>query len=105
MGNFLNNEGVGLFALHSTCNHSCVPNAEAAFSHNNSRLSLLALQDIQPGEEILISYLDECDTSRSRHSRQKILAENYVFVCKCPKCEEQAQDEDVTSEEEEEIDE
>lgn len=81
-----------------------MPNAEAAFQHNNSRLSLLALRDIEPGEEIFISYLDECDSGRSRHSRQKILAENYVFVCKCLKCEEQAQDVDVTSEEEEEID-
>ena len=29
---------------------------------------------------LIISYLDECDRERSRHSRQKILRENYLFT-------------------------
>jgi len=37
------------------------------------RLTLRAIKDIACGEEITISYLSECDLSRSRHSRQKIL--------------------------------
>lgn len=40
--------------------------------------------------------------SRSRHSRQKELRENYLFNCACQKCEEQKSDLDVTSDEEEE---
>lgn len=103
-GNFLNNEGVALFSLQSACNHSCVPNAEPTYLHNNSQLSLVALRDIEAGEEICISYLDECNLQRSRHSRHKILKENYLFVCQCPKCQEQAQDTDVTSDEEEDED-
>lgn len=99
-GSFLNNEGIALYKLQSASNHSCVPNAEPAFVSNNSRLSLIALKDIEIGEEICISYLDECNLERSRHSRQKTLKENYLFVCKCPKCEAQADDPDVTSEEE-----
>lgn len=102
-GNFLNNEGVALFSLQSACNHSCIPNAEPTYLHNNSRLSLVALQDIQPGEEICISYLDDCNLERSRHSRQKELMENYLFLCKCSKCEEQIHDPDVTSDEDEEM--
>lgn len=101
-GNFLNNEGVALFTLQSACNHSCKPNAEPTYLHNNSRLSLVALHDIEAGEEIFISYLDECNLQRSRHSRQKILMEHYIFICRCLKCEEQAGDPDVTSDEEEE---
>lgn len=54
------------------------------------------------GEEICISYLDDCLLSRSRHSRQKELRENYLFNCSCQKCEEQKGDPDVTSDEEDE---
>ncbi|XP_018327874.1 SET and MYND domain-containing protein 5 [Agrilus planipennis] len=103
-GNFLNNEGVALFSMQSSANHSCDPNAEPNYLHNNSRLSLVALKDIQEGDEICISYLDECNLSRSRHSRHKMLKENYLFVCCCPKCKEQVEDPDVTSSEEEEED-
>lgn len=102
-GNFLNNEGVALYCLQSYCNHSCKPNAEPTFLHNNSKLSLVALEDIHMNEEICISYLDECNLERSRHSRRKQLEENYLFLCNCPKCEEQSEDADVTSDEDEEM--
>ncbi|KAG9328793.1 hypothetical protein JZ751_010644, partial [Albula glossodonta] len=94
-GDFLNCEGSGLFLLQSSCNHSCVPNAEASFPDNNFLLHLTALSDISPGEvrdrggdgdreggggvclprlqEVCISYLDCCQRERSRHSRHKIL--------------------------------
>ncbi|KAM4707608.1 protein-lysine N-trimethyltransferase SMYD5 [Discoglossus pictus] len=101
-GEFLNCEGSGLYILQSCCNHSCVPNSEASFPDNNFLLHLTALEDIQPGEEICISYLDCCQRDRSRHSRHKILRENYLFVCSCPKCLSQADDPDITSEDEEE---
>lgn len=99
-GSFINNEGVAIFSLQSTCNHSCIPNAEPEYLHNSSRLTLVALKDIQAGEEICISYLEECDRDRSRHSRQKLLKENYVFICNCEKCLMQCDDSDCTSEEE-----
>ncbi|XP_042326120.1 SET and MYND domain-containing protein 5 isoform X2 [Sceloporus undulatus] len=83
-------------------NHSCIPNAETSFPENNFLLHLTALEDIRPGEEICISYLDCCQRERSRHSRHKTLRENYLFVCSCPKCLAQTDDPDVTSEEEEE---
>ncbi|XP_023655717.1 protein-lysine N-trimethyltransferase SMYD5 [Paramormyrops kingsleyae] len=101
-GDFLNCEGSGLYLLQSSCNHSCLPNAEASFPENNFFLHLTALCDIRPGEEICISYLDCCQRERSRHSRLKILRENYLFTCSCPKCVAQMDEPDVTSEEEEE---
>lgn len=101
-GDFLNCEGSGLFILQSTCNHSCIPNAEASFPENNCLLHLNALCDISPGEEICISYLDCCQRDRSRHSRHKILRQNYLFSCSCPKCVSQMEELDVTSEEDEE---
>lgn len=101
---FMNNEGTGLYAIHSKANHSCNPNAEVAFPFNNNELVLNATRSIEPGEEILISYLDECDRERSRHSRQKILRENYLFTCGCCKCGAESADPDITSEEEMESD-
>uniref|UniRef100_A0A3Q3EY71 Protein-lysine N-trimethyltransferase SMYD5 n=1 Tax=Labrus bergylta TaxID=56723 RepID=A0A3Q3EY71_9LABR len=101
-GDFLNCEGSGLFLLQSSCNHSCIPNAEASFPDNNFLLQLGAVRDISAGEEICISYLDCCQRDRSRHSRHKILRENYLFVCSCPKCATEMDEPDVTSDEEEE---
>ncbi|XP_032891637.1 SET and MYND domain-containing protein 5 [Amblyraja radiata] len=101
-GDFLNCEGSGLYILQSCCNHSCVPNAESSFPENNFLLHLTALQDIEAGEEICITYLDCCQRERSRHSRHRALRVNYLFKCSCPKCESQAGDPDVSSEEEEE---
>lgn len=69
---FLNNEGSALYSIESKANHSCIPNAQATFPYSNHVLKLIAIQDIQPGDEICISYLDECFLERSRHSRQKV---------------------------------
>lgn len=69
---FLNNEGSALYVTQSKINHSCVPNAVITFPTSDHTLSLLALSDIKAGDEITISYIDECSVDRSRHSRQKV---------------------------------
>ncbi|KAH8288896.1 hypothetical protein KR054_011632 [Drosophila jambulina] len=104
-GEFLNNEGSGLYLLQSKINHSCVPNACSTFPYSNDIVVMKTLVPIQEGDEICISYLDECMLERSRHSRHKVLRENYIFVCQCPKCRAQASDPDVTSDESDDDDE
>ena len=99
-GPFLNNEGSGLYAKQSTINHSCEPNSAVEFPFNNHELVVNATKNISAGEEILISYLDDCDLLRSRHSRNKMLGENYLFICDCMKCVIQGNDPDITSDEE-----
>lgn len=69
---FLNNEGSALYVTQSKINHSCIPNAVITFPSSDHTLSLMALSDIKAGDEITISYLDECAVDRSRHSRQKV---------------------------------
>lgn len=101
VGPFLNNEGSGLYILQSSVNHSCVPNAVVDFPYSNNTLVLKAIRDIKVGEEICTSYLDECQLERSRHSRQQALSSMYLFVCHCDKCQAQANDPDVTSDEDE----
>ncbi|MPC87683.1 SET and MYND domain-containing protein 5 [Portunus trituberculatus] len=43
------------------------------FPYNNFQLVMTAVRDISVGEEICVSYLDECNLGRSRHSRIAIL--------------------------------
>lgn len=74
VGMFLNCEGSGLYKLQSTINHSCCPNAQVTFPFNNHKLVLQAITDINEGEEICISYLDECALNSSRHTRQKVIS-------------------------------
>ena len=95
VGSFLNSEGSALYALQSVCNHSCDPNAMPSFPHSNFQLVMCAVRDIAPGDEILISYLDDCVLERSRHSRHKILRYSiqlynfilffFLSVCTCQK--------------------
>ena len=80
-------------------NHSCAPNAEIKFADNSSTLTLVCVKSIGAGEEIYISYLDECELQRSRHSRQKALRENYLFTCECERCEREKDEADETSDE------
>uniref|UniRef100_A0A1B0CIA3 SET domain-containing protein n=1 Tax=Lutzomyia longipalpis TaxID=7200 RepID=A0A1B0CIA3_LUTLO len=100
-GSFLDVEGSGLYVVQSKLNHSCLPNAEIKFPHSNHTLMIAAVKDIEPGEEICISYLSECLLNRSRHTRHKFLKENYLFVCQCELCTSQIADPDVTSSEDE----
>lgn len=97
VGTFLNNEGSALYALQRYVNHSCEPNASPHFLHSDFTLSMMAIRNIEAGEEICISYLDECILERSRHTRQKILRENYIFTCHCNRCIQQSDEPDQTS--------
>lgn len=99
VGTFLNNEGSGLYTIQSTINHSCLPNAVVEFPYSNSTLVLKAIRNIEPEEEVCIAYLDECLLERSRHSRQKALSSQYLFICQCARCSMEIDDPDVTSEE------
>ncbi len=69
-----------LFAVSNQLNHSCVPNVVFAISQNKIKLS--ADQDIKAGEELTIKYVNHA----SYPKRQKELAKDYAFQCRCPKC-------------------
>ncbi|KAF9097491.1 SET and MYND domain-containing protein 3 [Mortierella sp. AM989] len=72
-------------ALYVQCipfmNHSCVPNC--VYTFKGSRLECRVIRDIQPGEELTISYIDQIDTTKGR---QKQLKAQYNFTCDCPLC-------------------
>jgi hypothetical protein len=70
----------GIFLKSSRFNHACHPYATCTYAFNNetNRLVTSAIQDIEAGQEITISYCGYGDPSS--------LPENYGFYCDCPKC-------------------
>jgi SET domain len=81
-------EGTGLYVVGSCFNHSCEPNVALLKSDGDmdNMTTVLALRDIQPGDELCISYIDE---NEDYHVRQDMLAD-YQFVCACTKCVREA---------------
>ncbi|KAI6144743.1 hypothetical protein BKA82DRAFT_16737 [Pisolithus tinctorius] len=76
----------GIFPLASRLfNHSCLPNAFPKYTFDRQhrvQMSIVAMRDIEAGEEICISYVDPAllDT------RQQIFQFTYGFTCTCPSC-------------------
>eukprot|EP00933_Yihiella_yeosuensis_P045152 TRINITY_DN40477_c0_g1_i1.p1 TRINITY_DN40477_c0_g1~~TRINITY_DN40477_c0_g1_i1.p1 ORF type:complete len:357 (-),score=91.22 TRINITY_DN40477_c0_g1_i1:140-1210(-) len=78
--------GKAVYATASKANHSCHPNAAFRIEHLPLReLRLVALRDIQAGEEVLVSYLQEEDLLKPRRRRRKQLR-NWGFTCCCRRC-------------------
>ncbi|KAI5626812.1 SET and MYND domain-containing protein 5 [Silurus asotus] len=106
-GDFLNCEGSGLFLLQSSYMaisdelHYLEVYLTDEFAKGRKVADLYELVQYA-GNIIPRLYLDCCQRDRSRHSRHKILRENYLFVCSCQKCMAQIDDADVTSEDEDE---
>ncbi|XP_066294493.1 histone-lysine N-methyltransferase SMYD3-like [Branchiostoma lanceolatum] len=79
--------GIGIYPKMSLFNHSCAPNCVAVF--NGLRMEVRAIQTIQPGEELLISYVEMLALSKVR--KQQLL-QQYYFTCRCPSCQDQTKD-------------
>ncbi|VDO11380.1 unnamed protein product [Rodentolepis nana] len=69
----------------SFINHDCNPNACLAFTANGGAY-LYALRQIEPGEEISISYGYYYFSHYSAPWRKAILKSRYLFDCKCTAC-------------------
>lgn len=63
-----------MFPRGALINHSCTPNAMQSFSQQ--RITFTALQPVQPGTEITISYIELAAT---RAERRQQLLEQYYF--------------------------
>lgn len=75
--------GDGLFLAFSRINHSCEANAVWDTCRQPGVMSIRAARDIQPGEEITISYFWEtAEAVEKRRERTR----GWGFVCQCLKC-------------------
>jgi len=77
-------DGNAFYSLQSCANHSCTPNMHAFKTEDeiNGDAVLLALSDIEVGEELTISYIDDELPLEER----TVLLRDYGFTCTCSKC-------------------
>ena len=75
-------QGTGFYALHSCLNHSCVPNVKI-HKCGDGKAVVETVQTVEPGEELLVSYVDE---ELPFDERQEALA-HYSFSCSCTRCQ------------------
>ncbi|KAJ3021860.1 UNVERIFIED_CONTAM: hypothetical protein HDU68_009428 [Siphonaria sp. JEL0065] len=80
----------GLLLTLSYANHSCEPNAkvfeEEGINGDHPIYSLWTTRDIQPGEEILISYIDMETQIHEHEARKRKLESKFCFTCGCGVC-------------------
>ncbi|KAM8894816.1 histone-lysine N-methyltransferase SMYD3 isoform 1-T1 [Spinachia spinachia] len=79
--------GVGLYPSLSLLNHDCRPNCVTVFV--GTELQLRAVRDIDPEEELTISYIE---TLSSTEERRRQLEDQYHFTCRCQHCDSQDKD-------------
>ncbi|XP_059085622.1 SET domain-containing protein SmydA-8-like isoform X2 [Tigriopus californicus] len=72
----------GLFLDIAHINHDCVPNCFKFFDENNN-MCVMSAQDLQPGDELTLSYTPPL---MSTPLRQVILQQTKLFVCHCARC-------------------
>lgn len=82
------NTGMGLYAMSSLMNHSCVPSARS-FAIGDAKV-VRAARDMKKGEEVTISYISA--ESNSYAERQLRLRRSWGFDCGCALCMTEAKD-------------
>lgn len=78
-----NSSAAALYTFGSKMRHSCCPNMVYTSQRRVGFGSFVARRDIEAGEELFITYIDNC---RSVPMRNKDLRENYLFSCDCRLC-------------------
>ncbi|EAS02622.2 SET domain protein (macronuclear) [Tetrahymena thermophila SB210] len=74
--------GAGLYEEVNYMNHSCTPNVICVFN-KLPQVRVIAIRDIEQGEEIMNSYID---TKKDLDFRRRFLKQNYFFLCECKRC-------------------
>ncbi|KAL0207341.1 hypothetical protein P9112_011969 [Eukaryota sp. TZLM1-RC] len=75
--------GVGLYPAASFANHSCNPNAFFVFKETH--IALIALHELEEGEEVVVNYVD---LAEPLGSRREALRKQFSFICRCERCSE-----------------
>ncbi|KAI0076992.1 SET domain-containing protein [Panus rudis PR-1116 ss-1] len=85
----------GLYVLHSHLNHSCAPNVSVRHLDQKttlSRITIIAKRDIEPGEELLITYVNP---ALPFQERRRQLLEWGFGTCRCARCQDEEKDSQV----------
>ncbi|KAK4209387.1 N-lysine methyltransferase SMYD2 [Rhypophila decipiens] len=73
----------GLYPDIARINHACSPNCFTRYSPTTLAMEVVAYTDIQPGEELSVSYLP---LNLHYRERQETLLQNWGFTCSCSLC-------------------
>ncbi|TKA32028.1 hypothetical protein B0A50_01274 [Salinomyces thailandicus] len=72
----------GIFPVVARFNHSCRPNAQHAWNDKHHKMLVHAVRDVQPGDEVTLSYI-----AGGPSSERKISIKTYFgFECACELC-------------------
>ncbi|KAK0705519.1 hypothetical protein B0H67DRAFT_471060, partial [Lasiosphaeris hirsuta] len=80
---------MALFPRISRMNHACKPSASTRFDMQTLSSTVTAFRDMQPGEEITISY---SDWGLTYPERQRVLKQKWGFDCTCSLCSSSAKE-------------
>ncbi|KAI9098763.1 MAS20 protein import receptor-domain-containing protein [Phlyctochytrium arcticum] len=76
--------GLALYHITSLISHACSPNVKITHPNATGDAALVAMADLDDGEEIFISYI--ATEEKELKERRKELKRKYNFHCKCSKC-------------------
>lgn len=77
-------KGAGVYPMGAMLNHSCVPNCYLSYEPSTHAQVIRTAVPVRAGQELTHPYVDVATTV---HDRQESLAQDYFFVCRCPRCE------------------
>ncbi|CAG5928054.1 unnamed protein product [Menidia menidia] len=83
----LSHMGTAVYPDVALINHSCLPSV--IVTYNGTSAEIRAVQDMKPGDEVLISYIDLLYPTDDRNNR---LREYYYFTCECSECTNKSKD-------------
>ncbi|XP_043962527.1 N-lysine methyltransferase SMYD2-like [Gambusia affinis] len=83
----LSHIGTAVYPDVALINHSCLPSV--IVTYNGTSAEVRAVQDMKPGDEVLISYIDLLYPTDDRNNR---LRECYYFTCDCLECKTKSKD-------------
>ncbi|XP_028252725.1 N-lysine methyltransferase SMYD2-B [Parambassis ranga] len=83
----LSHLGTAVYPDVALINHSCLPTVIVTYKGTSAEIR--AVQDMKPGDEVLISYIDLLYPTEDRNNR---LRECYYFTCNCQECKSQSKD-------------
>jgi len=77
--------GTAVYGMACRANHSCQPNAALRVAADSS-IQVIALRDVAPGEDVLVSYLGEGDLLKPTEHRRRLTSRTWGFSCDCVRC-------------------
>ncbi|XP_040016533.2 N-lysine methyltransferase SMYD2-B isoform X1 [Gasterosteus aculeatus] len=83
----LSHLGTALYPDVALINHSCLPSA--IVTYDGTAAQVRAVRNMEPGDEVLISYIDLMYPTDDRNNR---LRESYYFTCDCRDCKSKSGD-------------